>query len=119
MNLLKKLRHVFKKPDMKKINVEEFNEWRKNNKEHQLIDVRERHEYDTGNIGGLLIPLGELMSRMEEVNADIPVVMQCRSGRRSAVAAELLKSRFPDIEVYNLEGGILDWIEKIDSNIQS
>lgn len=102
---------------MKRMNVETLKEWRDSGKEHQLIDVRENHEYEAANLGGELIPLGEVPRRMNEVNKDVPVVMQCRSGGRSAVAAELIERQYPGIEIYNLEGGILDWKKKFDPSL--
>lgn len=102
---------------MKRMNVETLKQWRDSDKEHQLIDVREQHEFDAANLGGVLIPLGEIPARLEEINPDVPVVMQCRSGRRSALAAEWVEQKYPGIEIYNLEGGILEWKKKFDPSL--
>ncbi|MEW6697631.1 MAG: rhodanese-like domain-containing protein [Bacillota bacterium] len=75
----------------------------------QLIDVREPDEYQAGYIkGAVLIPLGELEQRLQEISKEKPVVVYCRSGRRSAEAAEIL-IRNGYKQVYNIQGGILDW----------
>lgn len=73
----------------------------------QLVDVREPDEVAAGTLPGALnIPLGELSSRLGELDRSRRVVLLCRSGRRSAGAAELLTaSGFAD--VVNLEGGML------------
>jgi len=77
----------------------------------QLIDVRERVEYDgpLGHIGGaLLMPLAELPTRLAELDRTRPIVTICRSGTRSAQAAVLLgKAGFT--QVANLAGGMLRW----------
>ena len=55
-----------------------------------------------------LIPLDELRARLEEIPRDRPVVTICQSGKRSAMAAEiLLKAGFP--EVANVAGGMIQW----------
>ena len=79
--------------------------------EVQVVDVREREEYDgpLGHIrGARLIPLSELPSRAGELAMDKPVVAVCRSGARSAQAVVLLsKAGFADVA--NLAGGMLRW----------
>ncbi len=74
-----------------------------------IIDVREAEEYAVGRIpGAVLIPLGELASRTDEVPTDVPVVMVCRSGNRSAQAVQILqKAGFTNI--HNMTGGMNAW----------
>ena len=74
-----------------------------------IVDVREISEYDTGHIpGAVLIPLGELPNRLDEVPTDVPVVMVCRSGNRSTQALQLLqKEGFTN--VHNMVGGMNAW----------
>ncbi|MEE9331167.1 MAG: rhodanese-like domain-containing protein [Methylophilaceae bacterium] len=78
-----------------------------------IIDVRENEEWLEQHIdGAILIPLGEVESRLAELTQykDSTVIMQCRSGRRSAKAGStLLEAGFT--KVYNLTGGILAWDE--------
>jgi glyoxylase-like metal-dependent hydrolase (beta-lactamase superfamily II)/rhodanese-related sulfurtransferase len=77
----------------------------------QIVDVRERDEFDgpLGRIrGATCIPLGELPRHLDELSRERPVVAVCRSGARSAQASVLLsKSGFP--HVANLAGGMLRW----------
>jgi len=75
-----------------------------------LIDVREPEEYAEGRIpGAVLIPLGELSKRLDEVPTDKPVVLVCRSGNRSTQALQLLqKAGFTN--VHNMTGGMRAWI---------
>ncbi|HWF92556.1 MAG TPA: molybdopterin-synthase adenylyltransferase MoeB [Terriglobales bacterium] len=78
-----------------------------------VLDVREPHEYQICNINGHLIPLGDLPKRVNELDPNKEIVAHCRSGARSAKAADFLrKAGFHN--VHNLAGGILAWADKID-----
>lgn len=73
----------------------------------QLVDVREPAEVARGTLDGAVnIPLGELPGRLGELDPDRRVVLLCRSGARSAAAAELLVTR-GFVDVVNLSGGIV------------
>jgi sulfur dioxygenase len=77
----------------------------------QIVDVREPAEFhgSLGHIeGATLLPLGELASRVAELDPARPVVTVCRSGTRSAQAA-LLLARSGFASVANLSGGMLSW----------
>ncbi|MCX8512565.1 MAG: molybdopterin-synthase adenylyltransferase MoeB, partial [Chthoniobacteraceae bacterium] len=72
-----------------------------------LVDVREPYEYDICRIpGARLIPLGELPSRMSELDSADEIVLQCKSGMRSARALKLLQEA-GFAKLWNVEGGIL------------
>jgi sulfur-carrier protein adenylyltransferase/sulfurtransferase len=84
-----------------------------------LVDVREPYEWDIGNLGpqgARLIPLGDLPDRYEEIDPESNIVIHCRSGARSARAADFLREH-GYARVRNLEGGILAWSEEIDPSI--
>jgi adenylyltransferase/sulfurtransferase len=82
-----------------------------------ILDVREPQEYQICRIpGSVLIPLGQLPARLAELPSasDGPdIVVQCKSGVRSAKAVKLLREQGFD-RVQNLRGGILAWIDRID-----
>jgi adenylyltransferase/sulfurtransferase len=81
-----------------------------------ILDVREPFEYQIANIGGKLIPQGEVPQRLAEIDRDREIVVQCKSGGRSQRIAEFLKqSGYPD--VVNLAGGILAWSSEIDATV--
>ncbi len=81
-----------------------------------VLDVREPHEYQICNIGGHLIPLGDLASRVNELDSSREIVAHCRTGKRSAQASEfLLKAGFRKIS--NLKGGILAWSDEVDPSV--
>ena len=77
----------------------------------QIIDIREDYELETeGKIGGLHIPMGELMGRIDQLRDDVPVVFHCRSGKRSENMLNFLKMKnlYAD-NYFNLIGGINAW----------
>lgn len=82
-----------------------------------LVDVREPHEYQIARIpGSVLIPLGELPKRLNELNPQDEIVMHCKMGGRSAKAVDLLKQNgFP--KVINVKGGITAWSDKVDPTV--
>lgn len=72
-----------------------------------LLDVRTPGEYAGGHLDGAVnIPVDALASRIGELPADKPVVVYCRSGRRSAIAAELLTDK--GFKVTDI-GTMADW----------
>ena len=79
-----------------------------------IVDVREPNELQINRIpGSVHIPLGDIPKRYNELDPDAELVMQCKSGVRSAKAADFLRS-VGFKRVLNLKGGILDWIDKVD-----
>ncbi|MBL0314824.1 MAG: rhodanese-like domain-containing protein [Flavobacteriales bacterium] len=102
---------------MKSITVEQLKTWKENNTPHQLIDVRELYEIETCTIGGLHIPMAEVMDRVAEINKDIPVIIHCKSGRRSEAVVYELERRFGLSNVYTLSGGIMAWIDAVDHSL--
>jgi sulfur-carrier protein adenylyltransferase/sulfurtransferase len=81
-----------------------------------VLDVREAHEYQICNINGYLLPLGDLPRRVHELDSSREIVAHCRSGKRSADAAEFLrKAGFR--KIWNLKGGILAWADEVDPSM--
>lgn len=101
---------------MKEISVQELKEKLDNKEDFQLIDVREDFEYEMSNLGGELIPLGGILIESAKIDKSKPVVVMCRSGKRSAAAIMQLESQgFTNLA--NLRGGILAWASEIDPTI--
>ena len=91
------------------INVEELKALIAKN-EVCLIDVREPHEYAAENIAAAtLIPLAEVSLKKLPKFDGKKLVIHCRSGKRSLTVCEKLLEENPELEVYNLEGGIIAW----------
>ncbi len=75
----------------------------------QVIDVREPREFEKQHVdGSYLIPLGELSSRLEEIDYTRPAVFVCQVGERSRRAVKVLRDAGFD-ETYNLAGGMIAW----------
>ena len=101
---------------MKEITVEDLKRMKDNGEDFQLIDVREDFEYEMSNLNGELIPLGGILIETNKISKDKPVVIMCRSGKRSAMAVMQLEAQ-GYTNLYNLQGGILAWADQIDPNI--
>jgi molybdopterin/thiamine biosynthesis adenylyltransferase/rhodanese-related sulfurtransferase len=84
-----------------------------------IIDVREPFEWDIGNLepyGARLIPLKQVPERMGEIDPGEEIVLQCRSGARSAQALGYLRHHGYE-RLWNLKGGILRWSDEVDPSI--
>ena len=102
--------------NMNEITVQELKEKLDKGEDFQLIDVREEFEYETSNLGGQLIPLGGILIEADKVSKDKPVVVMCRSGKRSAAAIMQLQ-QLGYSNLTNLQGGILAWAAEIDPTL--
>ena len=81
-----------------------------------VLDVREPHEYQIANLGGYLIPLGDLPNRVNELDTSREIVAHCKMGGRSAKAVAFLKQA-GFTKVKNLAGGITAWSERVDPKL--
>lgn len=102
---------------MNTLSVQDLQEWKEQGKDFQLIDVREPSEYQVAEIGGELIPLATIPQHIDKISRDKPVVVHCRSGKRSANAIAYLEANHGFTNLYNLEGGIIAWAQEIDPSL--
>jgi adenylyltransferase/sulfurtransferase len=100
------------------IEVSILKKWREENIEHQLIDVREPWEIEVGHIDGIHIPMNKLLESIELIRRDVPVVVHCRSGSRSAAVVHHLTVQLGYENIHDLKGGIDAWACEIDPNIE-
>jgi molybdopterin/thiamine biosynthesis adenylyltransferase/rhodanese-related sulfurtransferase len=98
---------------VKEITAAELYELQVKGEPFQLIDVREPYEYDIVNIGAELIPLAMVAEQADKLNKDIPVIVHCKMGGRSAKAIRELEEKFGFTNLYNLKGGILAYIDEV------
>ncbi|MFT3936547.1 MAG: rhodanese-like domain-containing protein [Chitinophagaceae bacterium] len=99
---------------MKTITVEQLKARMDAGEKINLIDVREPAEYQEFNIGAKLIPLGKIQSmQADELDGleNEELIIHCRSGKRSAMAAMFLETQ-GFTNTVNVEGGVLAWQEK-------
>jgi rhodanese-related sulfurtransferase len=76
-----------------------------------LIDVRQPFEYDEAHVpGAVLIPLDELVERVDEVPESREVLLICATGSRSNAAGEWLLRQ--GIDAVNVAGGVMAWMDQ-------
>jgi len=104
---------------MQRLTVEDLKARLDRGERPALLDVREPFEWNIINLGAYgarMIPLKELAGRENELHREAELIVYCRSGQRSAAAAQhLISQGFRN--VVNLEGGVLAWAEKIDPSL--
>lgn len=95
--------------EMKNITVTKLFELLHTKENFQLIDTREPCEHAEFNLGGTLIPLGDIIKNIEQIEKEKPVVFYCRHGIRSQIAIQRLQEKFPFKNLINLTGGTEAW----------
>jgi adenylyltransferase/sulfurtransferase len=103
--------------DIKEISVQEVYDWQVSGEDFQFIDVREPHEYDIVNLGAELMPLGNISKFADKIDRNKKVVVHCKTGGRSAKAIRELEEKFGFNNLYNLKGGIFEWIDEVDPEL--
>ena len=84
----------------------------------QLIDVRQPEEWAFAKIeGAKLIPLGEILNRMSEIDETRETVLHCKAGMRSARGVEALQRAGFKGQLKNLKGGITAWSNDVDPSV--
>ncbi len=103
---------------MQEITVTELKKQLDSGADIQLIDVREPDEYAFASIDGArLIPLGEIIKRMDELDQTRETVIHCKMGGRSARAIEAMQRSGYSGSLKNLVGGITAWSNEVDSSV--
>jgi len=100
---------------VREITVEELLNWQTAGEQFQLIDVREPAEYESVNLGALLVPLSTVSEKQHHIARDRKVVIHCKSGARSARAIRELEDKFGFDNLYNLKGGITEYLRVTES----
>ncbi len=93
----------------------ELNSWYSGNRNFYLMDVREEHEFAQVHLEEAhLHPLSQISELdLRGFPADVPVVTFCQKGGRSTQAAQLLQEKYPQLPIYNLQGGMEQWFLEI------
>ena len=99
---------------MKEVTVQELKALKDSGADFQLIDVREPHEFDICDLGGELIPQGDIPASVDKIDKNKQVIIHCRSGARSGNMVQWLEKNHGFTNLYNLKGGILAWAREID-----
>jgi adenylyltransferase/sulfurtransferase len=84
----------------------------------QIIDVREENEYNYAKIpNASLIPIGQILNRVNELDPSREAVLHCHGGGRSSRAIEALKRAGYEGKLSNLKGGITAWSDEVDPSV--
>ncbi|MGY6560505.1 MAG: rhodanese-like domain-containing protein [Luteibaculaceae bacterium] len=102
---------------MHSITCAQLKDWLAQEKDFTLVDVREPYEFAVGNLGGINLPMGYVMQRLETFKCSKPVVIYCKSGKRSEAVVEALKLHENLKNLYFLEGGLQSYVESFQLNI--
>lgn len=103
---------------MQEITAKELKQKLDSGEDFQLIDVRQPEEYAFAKINGAkLIPLGDILKRMNELDESKEIIMQCKAGGRSAQAIEVLRRAGFKGNMKNLRGGITAWSNEVDPKV--
>ncbi|MEP6904107.1 MAG: molybdopterin-synthase adenylyltransferase MoeB [Actinomycetota bacterium] len=103
---------------LEEITATQLNELIKNDREVQIIDVREPHEFEIARIPrARLIPLGEVTARAKEIDPSRTAILHCKGGVRSAKAIKALQENGFTGRLINLKGGIGAWSDEVDSSV--
>lgn len=103
---------------MEEISATELKQKLDNGDDLQIIDVRQPDEHDFARIpGSKLIPLGEIVSRISEIDSSKDAVIHCKMGGRSAKAIEALNKAGFLGKLFNLRGGITAWSNEVDPKV--
>ena len=106
------------KPRMEELTATELKQRLDRGDDLQIIDVREPNEYEIARLPNTtLIPLGQVTSRMSEIDPNRETVVHCKMGGRSAKAIEALKGAGFTGRLINLKGGITAWSNEVDASV--
>lgn len=103
---------------MQEMTATELKQKLDNGEDVQIIDVREPNEYEIARIpNSTHIPLGQVLSRMSEIDPSRETVVHCKMGGRSAKAIEALTRAGFSGKLVNLKGGITAWSNDVDPSV--
>ena len=102
---------------IQEIDVKTLNEKISNKENFILLDVRTDSEYFLSNIEGAIhIPMNDIPNKLNTLDKDKEIIVQCKSGKRSAKVCQfLLNNNYESVR--NLKGGIIAWANEIDPTI--
>ena len=94
---------------MKEISIKDFLKIDKTNL--QIIDVRERYEYENGHINAIHIPMGEILQSTEKIDLKKQVIIYCQTGKRAAAVVYMLHKQHNLDNIFHLVGGYTAYLD--------
>lgn len=82
-----------------------------------LIDVREPYEYQFANIDCPNVPMAEVCDELKKSALDDPILLICKSGNRATAVANYLETEMHFSNIHVLEGGLQNWVEKVQPEL--
>lgn len=97
-----------------KISAQELKNKIENGDDFQLIDLREKYEFDEFNLGGINIPMDDALKNIRKLHPLKPIVFYCNEGIKSQALIIVLKRKITNQQLYSLEGGIIAYLEVLE-----
>ncbi len=94
-----------------RISAEELKLKFESGEDFQLIDLRENYEFNDFNIGGINIPLDDVLKNLKKLTYTKPIVFCCNEGLKSHALVIALKRKISNKKLYSLDGGISSYLE--------
>lgn len=88
------------------LEAKEFKAHLKQDDPKVLLDVREEYEYEDENIGGINMPMGTVLSQINDLKDNTSIYICCKSGKRSKAVAHHLSKQLNNCQIYSCSGGI-------------
>lgn len=104
---------------MRWITPRELNSLQKTNSDYRIVDIRENYERAICQIPSISIPMAEIKDRYMEIPKDKILVIMCKSGSRAEATANFMECELGFQDLLILEGGILNWIAEIDTQLET
>jgi rhodanese-related sulfurtransferase len=90
---------------MKAITAEELQIQLDSRKDIQLIDIREKYEFEDGHLDAINIPMDSVIDNLDKITKDKPVIIYCKSGKRASAMVYMLEKMYSFENLLILEGG--------------
>ena len=105
-------------PTVPTITPQQLLHWQKEGVAFAFLDIREAHEVVVSRLTELNIPMAFCLARNAEIPRDLPVVIYCRTGGRSAATVSALMTKYRFENLYSLEGGIAGWFAHVNPEME-
>lgn len=84
-----------------------------------ILDIREGYELEICSIAATHIPMAEIAERHTELDKSKNIVVMCKTGKRAEAVANLMECDYGFSNIYMLDGGIMNWIAEIDTQLET
>ena len=96
---------------MKTISVKDLKSKIQEENNIQIIDIREDYEFEENNIGGINIPMENVLTSLDKIDVSKQIVLCCKTGIRAAAMTHTLERKLNLKNIFFLEGGVLEYLD--------